>query len=228
MRNFGIIGFFTLLVLLAFSGCKKSEETTIDFGFEYYDLTPGRFIIYDVVEISHSQGASGSDTSIYQLKTVIGDTVQDNEGRTARKYLRYKRLNPGDSWSLEDVWTTIIHDYKAELVEENVRSVKMVFAPTTEKIWNANSYNTLPELECTYDAIGETYSVGNQNFESSIIVEQADELNLIEYKRKYEVYAKGIGMIKKHYQDLNINNFDVSNISEGKELFMNFVSFGVE
>jgi len=228
MNNLFKISFFGLLLFIAFVGCKKNDTFEVDFQFEYYDLTPGRFIVYDVVEISHSTGASGSDTSSYQLKTLIGDTVIDNAGRIARKYLRYKRATSADIWQLKDVWTTIIADYRAELVEENRRVVKMVFAPTKEKKWDANVNNTQGELACTYDAIEESYSVNNQNYEGSLIVEQADELNLVQFKRKYEVYSKGIGMIKKHYQDLTINNFDVTNISTGKELFMNIVSFGIE
>lgn len=223
--------FTTLFVIACLSvftiQCKKDTQK-VNMHLGYFDLTPGRYIIYDVVEISHSQGAAGSDTSVYQLKTVIGDTVMDNSGRIARKFYRYTRDNSSETWDLKDVWTTIIADYRAELVEENQRVIKLVFAPTLEKNWNANVYNLQAELDCVYDEIHKSYTVGSNQFDSTITVEQADELNLIEYKRKYEVYAKGVGLVKKHFRDLSINNFDVTDINEGKELFMNFVSTGIE
>ena len=117
---------------------------------------------------------------------------------------------------------------KAELIEENQRIIKLVFAPTTDKFWNANAYNTYDELNCYYEEIHNPYTVNSQVFDSTVTVEQDDELNLIEYRRKYEVYANEIGMIKKHYRDLKINNFDITDITQGQELFMEVVSFGVE
>lgn len=220
--------FLFVILVSSLVACKKSEVEAIDWHYDYYDLTPGRFIIYDVVEITHSQGAAGSDTNVYQLKTVIGDTITDNEGRIAREFLRYKRSNASENWVLTDLWTTIIADYKAELVEENQRVVKMVFVPTINKSWDANAKNTLGELECYYDELHNNYAVGSQLFDSTFIVEQADDLNLIKYERKYEVYANGIGLIKKHYRDLNINNFNIEDINDGKELFMEIVSYGIE
>lgn len=223
-----VIVLFTIACLSAIvTHCKKDTQK-VNLHTDYFDLTQGRYIIYDVMEISHSQGAAGSDTSVYQLKTVIGDTITDNAGRIARKFYRYTRDSASGVWDLKDVWTTIIADYRAELVEENQRVVKLVFAPTLEKNWDANAYNQFPKLECYYDEIHKSYTVGAHQFDSTITVEQADELNLIQYKRKYEVYAKGIGLVKTHFRDLEINNFDVTDIDEGKELFMNFVSTGFE
>lgn len=223
---------FSTLLLIFLLGmvttqCKKDTQT-VNLHLGYYNLTPGRYIIYDVTEISHSQGAAGSDTSIYQLKTVIGEVVVDNSGREARKFYRYTRDTSGEIWTLRDVWTTIIADYRAELIEENQRVVKLVFAPTLEKNWDANAYNPQEKLDCSYDEIHKNYTIGSHHFDSTITVEQADDLNLIEYKRKYEVYANGIGLVKKHFRDLKINNFDVTDINEGKELFMNYVSSGIE
>jgi len=219
--------FSVFVVALILSGCKK-QSTEVHMHLDYFDLTPGRFIIYNVTEITHNNSAS-HDTLIYQLKTVIGDTIHDNENRIARKYLRYKRNSSSDPWVIKDVWTAIIADYKAELVEENQRIIKMVFAPTLAKEWNAHVYTTLAEQETYYEEIHQPYQVGNLSFDSTVtVMQENDPPNLIAYKSKYEIYAKGIGMVKKRFVDLNINNFDVTNINSGKELYMNAVSFGFE
>ena len=216
-----------ITLVLFFVSCKK-ESTEVNMHLDYFDLTPGRFIIYDVTEINHNNSAS-HDTLYYQIKTVIGDTVHDNENRIARKYIRYKRNNSSQDWVIKDVWTAIIADYKAELIEENQRIVKLVFAPTLSKEWNANVYNTFPEQETYYEEIHQPYEVGSQTFDSTVsVIQENDPPNLIEYKSKYEIYAKGIGMIKKRYVDLSINNFDVTDINNGKELYMNVVSYGIE
>jgi len=59
-----------------------------------------------------------------------------------------------------------------------------------------------------------------------LVVEQEDKRNLIEFKRKYEVYANRVGMVKKYYKDLQISNFDTLNIKSGKEIFMTLTNFG--
>lgn len=223
MKHFLLV---SLLGSILFTACKK-DTTTVDMHEDYYGLIQGRYVIYDVTSISHFSGTQ-HDTVQYQLKTVIGDTIHDNMGRECYKFMRYKRNTASDPWQLSDVWMSLIADYRAELIEENQRVIKLVFAPIKNKSWNANAYNVYDELECYYDELHKSYTVGATTFDSTLTVEQDDELNLIEYRRKYEVYAKGVGLVKKYYRDLNINNFDVTDINEGKELFMNVVSYGME
>lgn len=218
---------FILLGMLVVS-CKDDTKAP-NFHYDYFDLTPGRYVDYDVIEINHDVDASVEhDTLIYQLRTYIGDTVIDNEGRIARKFIRYKRNDSSASWMLSDVWTTIIEGNRAELVEENQRIVKMVFSPTLFKEWNANAYNSFPELNCYYDAIHENKSIGAFNFDSTLVVEQDDFHSLVDHKRQFEVYAKGIGLVRKYYKDLTIANFDSLNVQKGKELFYTCIGFGIQ
>ena len=114
---------------MGIAACKKQVDPP-SFNYDYYDLTFGRFIEYDVLEINHDVDQTVQhDTLRYQLKTVIGDTVIDNEGRIARKFIRYKRSNSNSNWAQTDLWTTIIDQNRAELVEENQRVIKMIFVP---------------------------------------------------------------------------------------------------
>jgi hypothetical protein len=222
--------FSTLLAgLLSLTACKK-DEVIVDFNYEYFDLTEGRFMIYDVTEIRHDEGAFVKhDTSYYQLKTVIGDTVIDNIGRISREFLRYTRISESDPWILKDVWTSIIDQNRAELVEENQRVVKLVFKPTINKSWNANAFNTFEPLDCYYKNLHDPFQLNSLFFDSTLTVEQDDFFTLVDYRRKFEVYAKGVGLIKKYYKDLGIQNFDtVSGVKNGKELFYNLRSYGVQ
>ena len=224
---------FLFLVVSAFSvmmsACEK-DEVVVDYYYDYYDMTPGRYLMYDVTEIRHDEGALIShDTTNYQLKTVIGDTVIDNIGRTAREFLRYTRNTSADPWVLKDVWTTIIDQNRAELVEENQRVLKLIFAPALNKSWNANAFNNFEPLECYIKTLNDPFQLNANYFDSTLTVEQDDFFSLVDYRRKFEVYAKGVGLIKKYYKDLGIQNFDTINgVKNGHELFYNLVSFGVE
>lgn len=229
--NYVSKAFFALtIVAISFVQSCKKDSVSVDFHYDYYDLTEGRFAVYDVLEIRHDQGATiKHDTSIYQLKTVIGDTIIDNAGRIARKFFRYKRVNSSQEWVFSDVWTTIISDNRAELVEENQRVVKLVFAPTVSKSWDINAFNSFPKLEAYYRDVHKSTLVNGLSYDSSIVVEQEDFFTLVDYKRKFEVYAKNVGLVRKYYKDLNIQNFDtVNGVLNGKELFYKIRSFGIE
>lgn len=220
---------FSTLLLLMFASCKKQANTP-EFHYDYFDLTPGRYIDYDVMEITHNEELEIHDTSIYQLRTLIGDTIIDNEGRIARKFIRYTRPDSGSSWMLTDIWTTIIDHNRAELVEENQRVIKLVFAPTLSKEWNPNAFNIYPEQAFFYRNIHDSYSVGSLDFDSTLYVvqEEMEEPNLVEHKQQFEIYAKGVGLVRKYYKDLQIQNFDTLDILNGKELFYSCFAYGIQ
>jgi hypothetical protein len=220
---FAIVGLITLL-----NSCKKELVNSDQFLYtSYFELKTGKFIEYDVMEITHNENATiQHDTSYYQLKCVIEDTFTDNAGRLAFNYVRYKRTNSTEPWAQSDLWSTTVFNNKAELVEENQRIVKLVFPISEFTTWNANQFNTDAKLNCSYDELHVPKAINGFSFDSTLVVEQEDKRNLIEFKRKYEVYANRVGMVKKYYKDLQISNFDTLNIKSGKEIFMTLKNFG--
>lgn len=219
------------LSILCFSllSCKKGDSNPVDFYYDYYPTNEGHYLIYDVLEASHDfQSTTQHDTSIYQLKIVIGDTLIDLENEIAHYFYRYTRTSSAQAWSLKDVWTTKISGNRAELVEENQRTIKLVFAPTADKLWNANAFNTFPELDCYYENLHKQQQIGLFTFDSTITVEQDNFFSLIDHRRKFEVYAKGVGLVKKVFKDHEIMNFDTLDVRKGKEIHYNLIEFGNE
>lgn len=222
MRKSIVIGFLFISAV----ACKKKSES-INMHLDYFGNQQGKFVIYKAKEITHLS----PDSSVvlnYELKTLIGDTVHDNAGNIGNKYFRFVRENASESWSLKDVWFIDITNYQAILIEENEKKIKMVFAPLESKTWDINAYNNLGEQICTYEDLHQPFSIGGYMLDSTIKVVEDDQFNLISLRKKHEIYAKGIGLIKKHYQHLNINNFDVNNVNSGKELFLNMIAYGQE
>lgn len=217
-----------LLFALTLLGCKK--DIPIDFHFEYFGMEQGRYIVYDVTEITHDDALNQHDTSIYQLKTYWADTFVDNEGRTAREFWRYVRPSENDPWQLQDIWTGVHDGIRAELVEENQRVVKLVFAPTQNKQWDANAYNMGEEQICFYRDIHSDTTINNVFFDPTLVVEQDQFNSLIDSVHRYEMYAKGIGMILKYERDLHyqINNQSQIYLNEGTERYYRFVEAGFE
>jgi len=219
----------SLSLILFASSCKKEPAPAVISSFHYgfYPIKEGSFWIYQVTEIIHDENAAiPHDTISYQLKTEIGDTLIDNEGRIVNRFNRYKRSNSFASWVISDVWTTVLANNRAELVEENIRRVVLRFPVKTATIWDPNQFNFLPSLQAYYEDLHEPFSLGAIQSDSTVHVISAKELTLVSYQNQYEVYAKQIGLVKKYYKDLQISNFDTLDVSQGKELYFSLLEFG--
>jgi hypothetical protein len=223
--KFRLLACIALSLTLVQTACKKKEQE-VDFRFGYFGFVEKKFVDYNVIDILHDDPAAKHDTTRYQLRTVIGDTVIDNEGRIARKFLRYVRNTSTDSWQLKDVWTAIIDGYRGELVEENQRVIKLVFAPTYEKTWNINAFNMFAQKNVYYDFLHVEASLNGLTFPQTVRVEMQDDQNMIQYKREYETYAEGVGLINRYYKDFTIISADTLKPRIGKEQFVQIINHG--
>lgn len=216
--------FLFLGVVLA--ACKK-DSVNLDLQHEYFGLKENTFVEYKMTYMFHDSLLGKHDTINYFLKTVVADTVLDNLGRVAQKFYRYQRKDISKPWVLKDLWSAIIVDNRAELVEENQRTIKLVFIPTEDKVWDMNAFNGLGVKEVSYSGIGESRSYNGLNFGETVTVEQEDFTTLIDRKRAYEVYAKGVGMVYKVQRDLKYK-FGSTKPIKGEEYFYEVINYGVQ
>lgn len=214
-----------LFASLIFQACKQDDPPK--FHFEYFGMEEGRFVIYDVVDIRHDANVSVHDTLNYQLKTKWGPVYFDNEGRQGHEFHIFRRDSLNGPWVLTDVWYGLIDGIRAELVEENQRKVKLVFAPDLDKEWDANAYNMLGIQECYYRDIHQDTIINNQSFDSTLVVEMESTGNLVDSIRKYEMYAKHVGLVYKHFME-NTYNIGVVQPRIGSEYYMKYNSSGFE
>ena len=225
LKPFTFILFLSLLL-----SCGKGNSNMDMNSYEsYFPMDFGTYVDYEVVEVQHDINAEIiSDTSLYYLRTVIGDTITDNTGRLARRFFRKKRNELSDPWVTTDVWTALINNNRVEVTEENKRKVWLILPPLNSSSWDQNAFNVDDAIFCAYEGIHENSTINNLNFDSVLWVEQEDVLNLVSFRRKYEQYANNVGLVNKYYKDLNIFNFDTLNIQYGTELIFKCIGFGVE
>ncbi len=226
MRSSTIL--FSLLFIFVFSCKKNKSNAEFSLHTEYFPLEEGRYVVYEAMEIEHDHPLNIHDTLHYWLKSKVGDIFIDNSGRSAREIIRSVSFDFGASWQNKDIWTSILDGNKAETVEENKRRLKLVLAPSLDKEWDINAFNTDPTEKARYGWIHLPFSLNGFNYDSTVVVEQANYFTLVDYKRQNEVYAKGIGLVQKVYKNLEIANFDTLNVQKGKELYLNCISFGFE
>ena len=154
---------FAILFILTFASCKKTED--VQLHLDYQPLESGKFIVYDAQKIFHDDASNVHDTTYFQLKVLIGDDFIDNEGRPNKEYKRFKSTDNGVTWTISDVWYMYGDLVRFELIEENQRKGKLAFAPTIEKEWDVNAYNTLDELKARYEDIHDKYVISGTEFD---------------------------------------------------------------
>lgn len=218
------------MLALFIVGCKKeaANSAAVSTHSNYSGFVPGRFVIYDATEMVHDDALAKHDTTRFWLKTKIGEEFIDNEGRTAREFLRYKSTNQGQSWLLTDVWSCVVNGDKFEIVEENQRVVKLLLPPRVNKEWDQNIFNTYEEKNVFYTKVHTKLFYQNIYFDSVLYKTEDDFFSLVDYRKQSEVYAKNVGLINKYYKNLVINNFDTLNIRQGTEQYLEILSYGLE
>lgn len=212
--------FFLLLVILA-AACKKTEPEDIDLGYDYFPNTLRSFVIY---QVDSAYYGINQQSFSFELKEVLATSFLDGEGQMAMVVERYVRENSADPWVLRQNWVQKITPTTAERVEDNIRFIRLVFPIEEGESWNGNAYNTLGEWSYTYDDVGKPFSIGGQVLDESLRVNQRNNVNLVDQEIAYEVYAKGVGLVKKYVKDITIQ----SGQTTGVEYTWTALQYGIE
>ncbi|MFK7947603.1 MAG: hypothetical protein AB8G11_08440 [Saprospiraceae bacterium] len=213
MKNLSIF----VLGLLFLASCNTDptvENLSIDYGYDYYPVELGKYIIYDVDSVVYDPIQNGTfiDTTSYQAKEEIVDTTIDNAGRTMFIIHYSTRDSVNQPWTLENVYTTVVDDFWVERTEDNLRFVKMLFPSRVDSTWDGNRLfveedfivtvrgETLEMFKNWSSVIKEKSSsgtIGGLNFDDILTVQHADDENLIERRFVEEKYARGVGLVSK-------------------------------
>jgi len=211
------------LIALAFTGCKKETDTMIsDLPSDYFNLAPGKYILYDLDSTVFTNYGQNDTVIHYQAKDVVDTLITDNLNRDAWRVIRYLRAaestNEAD-WIPNLTYTIIPGRQNVEIVENNLRYLKVQLPVSTGFSWRGNSslpsspYQSIFEFsndediqdwEYNYESTGETADINDQLYPHTVSITQvADSVNVpIDYPevfayRNYwnEKYAKGIGLV---------------------------------
>lgn len=205
--------FFFLLLFINLFSCKKRVVSQPDLGYNYAPVTLGKYIIYDVDSVVYDDFNKDTTYYKYRIKEKLEESFKDNVGRDAFKLVRYiKFYNPdvpydNQSWTIKDVWTYTRTKTNLEVVEEDVKFIKLAFPIKQNLSWNGNAQNTQGEQNYKYLSINLKDNINGTRFDSVVFVEQLDDKNKNAIQRKYfvEKYAKNIGLVYREIKDLYSN-----------------------
>lgn len=230
---------YLICAFFAFSACSEdnSDEPTLNLGYDYFPIEIGTFVEYRADSIWHDQPDPNidgiHDTASYFIREEIESEILDAQEERSLRIVRYKRNSLNEDWDLTDVWFAKRTAQNAEKVEENNRYIKLAFPIRASATWNVNALNSKEEWTAFYDSLFVEREIETFLFPRTIMVMQRENKNLIDDELAFEVYAEGVGLIKRYERDLTtqlnfVNEPVAENIRLGHEFKWEIIDYGVE
>lgn len=204
------------------TGCKKTYNTpsaTIQ-PTDYLQLQVGKYVTYRLDSLQFKNFGTQDTIVSYQAKDVIDAAITDNLGRPSWRVVRYLSDTTGTAeWVPDITYMVTATKQDVEVVENNLRYIKLVYPVTDGYNWSGNSYidatsdtfNVVTYLygwTYTYDSIGMSYNTLMGSVANTLTVIQQPDVTIGDFsnptqfsERDYsaEVYGKGIGLIYKSF-----------------------------
>jgi hypothetical protein len=192
----------------------------------YLPLKPGKYITYRLDSTVFTQLGRGEEIHSYQEKNIVDSPIVDNLGRNGFRIFRFIRDTAGlNSWASAGTYYIIPLRNEIEIVDNNLRVLKLVLPLNEGKKWKGNSYvGTNPfvskydysddnhirisDWDFTYESIGKSLVLNGQTIpdiitmkgpDESVNVPVADKTAFASRTYLIDQYAKNIGLV---YQEL--------------------------
>lgn len=217
-----IAGF--VFVTLVFFSCKKENDSFSSAALaDYYPLEVGKYITYDMDSTVYYINFGKTESVIhYQAQDRVEAQITDNIGRPAYRVQRYLRKDPSQAWVPSNTFMVVPTENSVELIENNLRFLKLVLPIKQDFTWKGNSYLTpmaydtydfgsdfTSDWDYVYDSVNVPLTINSSTYDSTIKVAERDEflgedpaLPGTQYGEKtyaVEKYAQGIGLIYKEF-----------------------------
>jgi hypothetical protein len=200
-------------------GCGARETIApdteiLEAQYAYFPLRIGRYTEYSVDSIVYDF-ATGGGTQRSMSRTFVReqviDTLRDNTGALQYRIERYERRDAKKAWQLVSVGTAARNKTQAIRTENNLRFLSLVFPLNRRSEWNGLIWlNADREIEIAgermrpfsnwrfeVDSIDVPQKIGSFQFDSVLVVTEADDTNIIERRFSKARYAMGVGLVSK-------------------------------
>lgn len=226
-RNYTLYSLFVFIGFVLISCEKETETLDASVATDYMQLEKGKYIIYDLdstIFINFGQ----EDTVIrYEAKDMVDEEITDNLQRPAWRIIRSLRTagstNESD-WKPVMTYMIVKAGNNIEVVENNLRYLKLVSPVKEGYTWKANTYlpskpfeagysfsvdEDIQYWESMYENVNQPLNINGLQLDNTLTINQVeDSVNVpVEIPDSYgykivwnEQYAQGIGMVSKNVE----------------------------
>ena len=212
------IVFSLLVVAVVLASCsKKTEELSFGNIQDYNLQVVGKQITYKLDSTLFINFGTKDTVVSYFVKDSVMAQITDNLGRTAYRIFRYSRKTTTAPWVASNTFMTVPVNNTIEFIENNLRFIKLKQPLRDAYSWKGNSYldtysltsdiKYMDDWDYTYEAVNETITLNGVNIDSTITVNERDEVignisdpnSYSEKNLSIEKYAKGIGLVYRNF-----------------------------
>ena len=191
--------------------CTKVENApVIELQSNYNSSKIGAVLIYDVDSTAYSNFTNTSQNFKFEIKDSITNTFQDLIGNVNFRIERFKRVTKPSPWVFQIVFTRSKSLRSAQEFFKNQTFIRLIFPPVKGATCNGSSKNTIGEQAYLIEKDLSAISINSLSFDSTIVVTEIEEKNLIREDVVYSTYAKNVGLVQKEVRAID------KNISTGK------------
>lgn len=208
--------FTVVFLVFLFTSCKKRDAIFITPSIhDYYPLEVGKYITYNLDSTLFINFGRLDTVIHYQAKDEIDAAITDNLGRHSYRVIRFIRKRDTDPWVAAETYMVTPLDNSIEVVENNLRFIKLSMPLKLNHSWKGNGYldtysaesdlRYMDDWDYIYDSVAQPITLDSMVIDSTIKVFERDEflgqdpnMQGTQYAEKnysVEKYGKGIGLI---------------------------------
>lgn len=208
------------LSISIFSSCKKESITLNTDGSDTYQpympLNIGKYIVYDIDSSIWNDVKCIKYSYTYQHKYLVADTFRDAQNRLSYVINIYSRKAAKDAFVVDNVIYYTPAAEKLELVENNLRFIRLTNPVGEGKTWLGNSlvpsedhdYDFLKGWRYKYENVLKPFDNGARTFDKTITVIERDSIlnnpeiapnTFASLQQSKSVYAYAVGMVYHSY-----------------------------
>jgi hypothetical protein len=230
MRSKQLHLFTAALACFIFVSCNKTTEKFESAPLsDYLPLQVGKYITYRLDSTIFTNFGTQIATHYYQEKQIVDAKVPDALGRDSYRILRFLRDTSGNQpWSPTGTYFITPTDKTVEVIDNNLRVVKLVLPITQDNTWKGNRYLPseayssqysfsndflMSDWDYTYSSIDGSLSVRGKTYNDVLTVDGIDEefnanaatFNVISnssigyVNRIQDIYSKNLGLIYQEF-----------------------------
>jgi len=227
MKLFSVIRFSLLAITASiFFSCNEKEEFTTEALSDYIPLNAGKYITYRIDSTVFTNFGRNTEIHRYQVKHEIDEQITDNLGRPSYRVYRYLRDSAGtELWQPAGSYFITPLPDQVELIEDNLRFIKMHLPVRDGNSWKGNKYlppdpyapfgynfskdDNMEDWDFYFDGQVSSFSYQGQNYTDVYSIEEADEAYNVPItdptayaarSRAVEKYSKMIGLVYREYE----------------------------
>jgi hypothetical protein len=226
MRKARYIPALILVALLIFTGCKKTTvSSAVPVASYFMPMQVGKVNTYRLDSVTFYYYGQLDTVTSYLAKDSVETATTDNQGRPSWLVTRYlSDLTGTDPWVPSETYVVTPTGSDVEVVENNLRFVKLAYPVNQDMSWSGNdylpynpyqdfflfSYDSHINLEAwtySYQQVNGPFVLGSVAYDSTAtVLLDSNYLNVpivdpsVPASVAYwsETYAKNIGLVYRH------------------------------